>query len=127
MSKLSDDVSKKLKDTKKILKVTKGSLVIWDSRTFHQNQYGKPKSEERLVQYICYLPTDNKLNTKTEQTKRLKYFNEKRTPSHWPYKINVNSLQPPTYGDDSKLIDYDNLPKIDLENEPYFNDIKKLL
>ena len=124
---IDHDVLEKLKDTKKILKVNKGSLVIWDSRTFHQNQYGKPKSEERLVQYICYLPKDNKLNTKTEQTKRLKYFNEKRTTSHWPYKINVNSLQPQTYGDDSKLIDYDNLPKIDLENEPYFNDIKKLL
>ena len=124
---IDHDVLEKLKDTKKILKVNKGSLVIWDSRTFHQNQYGKPKSEERLVQYICYLPKDNKLNTKTEQTKRLKYFNEKRTTSHWPYKINVNSLQPQTYGDDSRLIDYDNLPKIDLENEPFFDDIKKLL
>lgn len=124
---IDHDVLEKLKDTKKILKVNKGSLVIWDSRTFHQNQYGKPNSEERLVQYICYLPKDNKLNTKNEQTKRLKYFNEKRTTSHWPYKIKVNSLQPQTYGDDSRLIDYDNLPKIDLENEPYFDDIKKLL
>lgn len=124
---IDHDVLEKLKDTKKILKVNKGSLVIWDSRTFHQNQYGKPNSEERLVQYICYLPKDNKLNTKNEQTKRIKYFNEKRTTSHWPYKIKVNSLQPQTYGDDSRLIDYDNLPKIDLENEPYFDDIKKLL
>ena len=124
---IDHDVLEKLKDTKKILKVNKGSLVIWDSRTFHQNQYGKPNSEERLVQYICYLPKDNKLNTKNEQTKRLKYFNEKRTTSHWPYKIKVNSLQPQTYGDDNRLIDYDNLPKIDLENEPYFDDIQKLL
>lgn len=121
------DILEKLKDNKKILKVSKGSLVIWDSRTFHQNQYGKPNSEERLVQYICYLPKDHKLNTNTEQTKRLKYFNEKRTTSHWPYKINVNSLQPQTYGDNNKLIDYSNLPIIDLENEPYFDDIKKLL
>ena len=80
-----------------------------------------------INQNIIFVYKDNKLNTKTEQTKRLKYFNEKRTTSHWPYKINVNSLQPQTYGDDNKLIDYNNLPKIDLENEPYFDDIKKLL
>lgn len=99
-------------------------MVIWDSRTFHQNQYSN-KNEERLVQYLCYLPKNHKDNTKSEQIKRLKYFNEKRTTSHWPYKINVNSLQPRTYGDKTKLIDYTKLPKIDLEE--YLEEIYKLI
>lgn len=124
---IDHDYLKTIDNSKKILKVTKGSLVIWDSRTFHQNQYGQSNSEERLVQYICYLPKNNIQNTKSEQNKRLKYFLERRTTSHWPYKINVNSLQPQTYGDNSKLIDYTKLPKINLEDESYYDDIKNLL
>ena len=124
---IDHDYLKTIDYSKKILKVTKGSLVIWDSRTFHQNQYGQSNSEERLVQYICYLPKNNIQNTKSEQNKRLKYFLERRTTSHWPYKINVNSLQPQTYGDNSKLIDYTKLSKINLEDEPYYDDIKNLL
>ena len=34
---------------KVVLNIPAGSLVLWDSRTFHQNQYGKPNSEERIV------------------------------------------------------------------------------
>lgn len=48
---------------------------------------------------------------------RLKYFLERRTTTHWSYKIN----------DNSKLIDYTKLHKINLEDEPYYNDIKNLL
>ena len=114
-----------IKSTKKTLKVNAGDLVIWDSRTFHQNQYGKINSEERLVQYLCYLPKNVKENNKTQSQKRLKYFNEKRTTSHWPYPLNVNSLQPQTYGDESKLIDYSKLPKPNL-NE-YLNIIKTII
>lgn len=105
----------KLKDSRKILKVNAGSLVIWDSRTFHQNCYGNP-SEERLVQYLSYLPKQSPKNTKSMQTKRLKYFTERRTTSHWAYPIRVNSLQPQTYGDKSKLIDYSTLSEPNLEN-----------
>ena len=47
--------------------------------------------------------------------KRLKYFNERRTTSHWPAPITVNGKQPQTYGDSSKLINYDDLvpPELD--------------
>ena len=115
----------KISHLKRKLTVKKGDLVIWDSRTFHQNQYGLAESEERIVQYICYLPKNNNKNTKTMQKKREKYFLEKRTTSHWPYPINVNSLQPQTYGDSSKLIDYSKLkdPKLDI----YMETIKKLI
>ena len=104
-----------LKESKRVLHVPAGSLVLWDSRTFHQNQYGKQNSEERIVQYVCYLPRDNKKNTKTQQNKRKKYFEERRTTSHWPYPIKVNSLQPQTYGDTTKIIDYTKLGSPNLE------------
>ena len=106
----------RIKTQKRVLDVPAGSLVLWDSRSFHQNQYGKPNSEERLVQYVSYLPKNDKKNSKSMQTKRQKYFNDKRTTSHWAYPIRVNSLQPQTYGDDSLLIDYDKLPKIQLDD-----------
>ena len=104
----------KISHTKTILKVNEGDLVLWDSRTFHQNQYGIASLEERLVQYICYLPKSHPKNTITQQKKREKYLLEMRTTSHWPCPISVNSLQPQTYGDKSKLIDYDCLIKPDL-------------
>lgn len=113
-----------IKNSRKILKVNAGDLVIWDSRTFHQNQYGNPNSEERIVQYICFLPKNVKENNNTLREKRKKYFLERRTTSHWPYPINVNALQPQTYGDDSKLIDYNSLKKPNLDE---FIDIIKTL
>lgn len=105
-----------ISDKKRVLKVKKGSLVIWDSRTFHQNQYGKPESEERIVQYLCYLPKKSKKNTKSMEKKRIKYFNERRTTSHWPYPLAVNGLQPQLFGDTSKFINYDYLPEIKLDS-----------
>lgn len=110
---------------KKALEVPAGALVLWDSRTFHQNRYGRPGSEERIVQYVCYLPKVNKKNNKSLQEKRLKYFNELRTTSHWPYPINVNGLQPQTYGNKEREIDYSKLTKPNLE--PYMDTIMKLI
>ena len=114
-----------IKENKCALEIDKGSLVLWDSRVFHQNQYGKPKSEERIVQYICYLPKNNKLNSESQKKKKLKYYKELRTTSHWPYPIKVNSLQPRTWGDDSLKIDYEKLPKPNLKDME--NEILKLI
>jgi len=111
-------------EQKRVLKVKAGSLVLWDSRTFHQNQYGKP-GEERIVQYVCFLPKNNKLNTKKMAEKRMKYYKERRTTSHWPYPLHVNSKQPQTFGNDTLLLDYEKLvPPIldDLEEK-----IKKII
>ena len=115
----------KIKDAKRVLSVNPGDLVIWDSRTFHQNRYGEPNSEERIVQYLCYLPKSHIKNTKSQIEKRKKYFEELRTTSHWPCPLKVNGLQPQTYGDDSKLIDYELLVKPDLSN--YMEMIEKLI
>ena len=110
---------------KKALEVPAGALVLWDSRTFHQNQYGSPNSEERMVQYVCYLPKIHPKNTKSQQAKRLKYFENLRTTSHWPCPINVNGLQPQTYGDQSKLINYESLKPPDLKR--FMPNILKLI
>lgn len=115
----------KMSTKKKALEVPAGALVLWDSRTFHQNQYGASNSEERMVQYVCYLPKNNKNNSKSQQTKRAKYFETRRTTSHWPYSIKVNGLQPQTYGDKSKIIDYSTLKPPDLEE--LMPDILKLI
>tara|TARA_Y100000741_G_scaffold333033_1_gene289379 strand:- start:782 stop:1651 length:870 start_codon:yes stop_codon:yes gene_type:complete len=120
---INKDYLDKIEDKKKILDVPAGSLVLWDSRTFHQNIHSD--LEERLVQYICMLPKNNKLNNKSQKEKRLKYLNDLRTTSHWPYSIKVNSLQPRTYGNKSLLINYDNLEKPKLDK--YMNKIKELI
>ena len=114
-----------IKDKKRVLDVKAGDLVIWDSRTFHQNQYGMAGSEERLVQYVCYLPKKDVKNSKAMQKKREKYFMERRMTSHWPYPIKVNSLQPRTYGDKTKEIDYSKLVRPNLDD--YISIIKTLI
>lgn len=111
---IDKDYLKTISHLKRNLKVVKGSLVLWDSRTFHQNQYGSPRSEERIVQYVCYLPKVNEKNSESQKQKKLKYFRELRTTSHWPYPVKVNGLQPQTWGDSSLTIDYDTLPKPNL-------------
>ena len=123
--KIELDYLKEIRDRKRVLYVKPGSLVLWDSRTFHQNQFGKPNSEERMVQYLCYLPKNHKKNTGSMIAKRLKYFNTRRTTSHWPTPINVNGLQPNTWGDNSLKIDYSKLetPKLD----DIMEEIQKLL
>ena len=106
------------------LNVKAGDLVIWDSRTFHQNCCGNSNcKEERLVQYLCYLPKNNEKNDTTQQNQRKKYFDKLRTTSHWPYPMNVVPEQPNMYNYYNSnfpiTIDYDSLPK------PYINDLKQ--
>ena len=121
---INQDYLQTIQDKRKILKVPAGSLVLWDSRTFHQNIHSSA-NEERIVQYISMLPKNNKLNSIAMKKKRLKYFNELRTTSHWAYPIRVNSLQPQTYGNNNLLIDYSKLSKPDLES--YMPIINKLI
>lgn len=111
----------KIKSTKKVLPVKAGSLVLWDSRTFHQNLYGC--NEERIVQYVCFLPRNNL--TPKMQEKRIKYFQEARTTSHWPYPVKVNGLQPQNYGNKDLVINYNELKKPDLDD--LMSDIVKIL
>lgn len=102
---------------KRVLRVPAGAMVLWDSRTFHQNQYGDPGSaEERLVQYVCYLPRSHPKHTAPMAAKRRKYFAERRTTSHCPAPVSVNGKQPQTYGDPTKRIDYSLLAPPELDD-----------
>tara|TARA_Y100000389_G_C17463892_1_gene523898 strand:+ start:1936 stop:2868 length:933 start_codon:yes stop_codon:yes gene_type:complete len=98
----------------KTLYVQEGSLVIWDSRLFHQNVCGNSDCrEERLIQYLCFLPKYNELNTEKENKKRKKFFNNLNTTSHWPYPLNAVPKQPTMYNyynpENQIVLDYDKL------------------
>jgi len=72
--------------TKSVIKVNAGSMVVWDSRTFHQNQCGI-NNEDRMVQYISYMPKDHPDNTLENKQKRLYAFEERITSTHWSAPI----------------------------------------
>ena len=92
---LNEEYVKGLKSFQKTLHVKKGDLVVWDSRTFHQNTCGPPENgEERLVQYLCYLPRNCEKNTEEENEKRTACFIQKMNTSHWPYPIIPVNPQP---------------------------------
>ena len=93
-----------IESTRRVLTVKAGSLVLWDSRCFHQNQCCG--TEERIVQYVCFLPRQHEKNTAKMHEKRIKYYEERRMTSHWPYPLHVNGKQPHTFGDDTLLVDY---------------------
>jgi hypothetical protein len=103
----------RIADRKRVLPVKAGSLVVWDSRTYHQNQYGC-LPEERIVQYVSFLPKAGRSQKMKE--KREKYFITRRTTSHWAYPVKVNGMQPQTYGKDDMLIDYTEIEDADLED-----------
>jgi len=98
--KIDKKMLRSISSTKRVLHVKAGSMVFWDSRTFHQNQYGRV-GEERIVQYISMLPKFDPKNTPKMTEKRKKYFKERRTTSHWAYPIIVNGKLPQTYGNKS--------------------------
>lgn len=107
---------RQIEETRKVLTVNAGDMVLWDSRVFHQNQYGK-LPEERLVQYVCFLPKHHPSNTEGMRRTRLKYYEKRRSTSHWPYPLSVNPANPP----DQVL----EVPPVDLSE--YDSEIKKLL
>jgi ectoine hydroxylase-related dioxygenase (phytanoyl-CoA dioxygenase family) len=121
---IEEEYLDKIKDNKIILEVPKGAMVIWDSRCFHQNVC-YDNNEERIVQYVSMLPKEAKKNTPKMHEKRVKYFKELRTTSHWCYPIRVNNLQPRTYGEETLKIDYTKLKKPDLND--LMEDINRLL
>ena len=81
------------------IKAKKGSLILWDSRTFHQGIESlkeRPKPNFRSVIYVCMTPRS--FSTEKELKKKKKAFRTKRTTSHWPHKIWLFPKLPRTYG-----------------------------
>ena len=113
-----------LSSQKKKLKVNKGDLVIWDSRTFHQNTSGNIDiKEERLVQYLCYCPRDKIYGNLEEKNKRNIFFKNYQTTNHWPNILTMVPMQPVTYNyinsSNPILINYNEL------NDPILDDIQE--
>jgi hypothetical protein len=53
----------------------------------------------------------------TQAVKRRRAFDQKRSTSHWAYPLELNSLQPQVWGDNSRLIDYNKLPQINYSKD----------
>ncbi len=127
---IPSEYANKFIETRKVLDVKAGSLILWDSRTFHQNTCGSAESnEDRLVQYLCFLPKNHISNTEKQQKLRQKYFENLNTTNHYPYPMAAIPLQPNTYNyynpDNPIYIDYENLRKPRLDD--LYDEIKKLL
>jgi ectoine hydroxylase-related dioxygenase (phytanoyl-CoA dioxygenase family) len=74
---------------KKVL-ASGGSLVVWDSRTFHYNVPPTQKQEDgkfRMVIYTCMTP--KKWITAANLKKKKKAFQEMRTTKHSPHNIGL--------------------------------------
>jgi len=80
---------------RRVVSVEAGSMVLWDSRTFHQNVLGDAPAEERIVQYVCMMPRH--FASSAHLKKRKKNVETLRTTNHWPFPSNVNDLQPRIY------------------------------
>lgn len=118
---ISKNYVEQLEEYKKVLHVEAGSLVLWDSRTFHQNSCGPINSiEDRLVQYLCFLPKNHINNTYEQEELRKYYFDSLTTTNHFPYPMSGIPLQPNYYNslhkDNPIYIDYKNLPLPDLDD-----------
>jgi hypothetical protein len=63
-----------------------GSMCIWDSRTFHQNEPVLPGGHERLVVYVCAQPLSVVPPAKLDAVlaRRVKAYEERRASSHVP-------------------------------------------
>lgn len=80
------------------IKCPKGSLVLWNSRTFHYG--GNPirsRSEPnfRAIAYLCYLPRE--WATEADLKKKRQAFDDLRTTSHWPHEPKLFPLKPRLY------------------------------
>lgn len=107
------------KDVKEVrVNAPKGSLVLWDSRTIHQNSppvRGRTCPESgprwRYVVYSCMLPAD-KIKPR-DMAKKQKALKELRMTTHWPYPVYLFPEKPRTYGRKMpKLKTVEKLPKL---------------
>ncbi len=122
---INPDYLAKIYDSRRVLHVPRGSMVIWDSRVFHQNQFGAPNSEERMIQYICFLPKNHDENVMIQQEFRKHCLEQLRTTTHWPAPIQVVALQPNQYRHIDFNIDYSTFENACLDE--FIEDIEKII
>lgn len=75
-----------------------GSMVFWDPRTVHYSK-GVTKGREiprlRNTIYLCYIPAE--MITAVKDKKRRKAFEDLRTSTNWPDKMDLVPLLPRKY------------------------------
>lgn len=120
------EMRQQVSNRRKVINLPASSMMLWDSRLFHENQYGQlAEPEKRIIQYICFLPKNAKENTDEMKAKRRRYFYEKRNTSHWPYPITVVPKQPRFYTGEALEIDYPKLREPNLSI--YQDEINKII
>lgn len=81
------------------LGVPAGSIVIWDSRTFHcgsEPLKTRTSPNVRAVAYVCMVPRS--LASTKIQEKRRKAFKDRRMTTHTPHTCKLFAKTPRTYG-----------------------------
>lgn len=87
------------KTTEVKIDASKGSLVLWDSRTIHQNKWpdkGRENPRWRYVIYSCMLPADGA--SPKDLKKRSDAIKNLRMTTHWPYPVTLFPKMPRSYG-----------------------------
>ena len=85
--------------TVETIKCPAGSLVLWNSKTFHA---GKEPLKNRTMRnfrtavYLCYTPRS--LIKQVNLKKKHKAFKELRSTTHWPHKVKLFPVNPWTHG-----------------------------
>ncbi len=119
--KFPDDVKDNIQQTTELfstfksIKALKGSLILWDSRAWHQGgrvrahkNKPRPMPRPRFVVYTCFQPNliPGALSLPSnELVKREKIFVEHRGASHWPLSSTVFG-DPQTYGKPQPEFDF---------------------
>ncbi len=104
----------------KAIKATAGSLILWDSRTFHQGKEPNKNREIenfRMVCYVCMMPREKA--KPAALIKKQKAFNELRVTNHWANAPLIFPKTPRTYGND--------LPDLNGIHPPVLTDIGRRL
>jgi ectoine hydroxylase-related dioxygenase (phytanoyl-CoA dioxygenase family) len=79
------------------VKCSKGSMVLWDSRTVHMSRPNRHDQDERLVVYVCGFP-ESRLSSEAFQ-RREQAFQQRRATSHWPDARHLFPPKPRWFGD----------------------------
>ena len=76
-----------------------GSMVLWDSRTFHcgsEPLKSRDSPNIRAVAYVCMVPRS--MASPKVQEKRRKAFKDRRMTTHVPHECKLFAKTPRTYG-----------------------------
>jgi hypothetical protein len=103
------------------VKAKAGSLILWDSRTFHcgkECNRNRDNENFRMVVYICMLPRNTVVDQKV-LIKKQSAFENLRITSHWANQCKMFPKSPRTYGGD--------IPDFNMIHRPVLNDVGKRL